>query len=383
MRHTWLPVAAALVVIGCGPPTPEQEAGKFLSSLASCISENREDILAEFVASDEPTDPENYMDTCGVDFSTLTPEAQKKVEDAGKRIAAKVLPALLGSAWVSAFQEGGDSEPDLTGVLDSLTEALEEESERQLTAAVLGPGVLDALTEALEEESERPAIAAALAPDRSVVVLSSEWYSLDRPRCPDCSGKGPAARAWAAARTAAPETEPVPDPKCGYGSYPPCNSPSGEPPTDRGAWRTSRTTNPIDDSATVVATLSASQGVGGFGDDPIRLVARCQSNKTEVYFNWHDFLGDDTNDVYSDKKRVTYRFPPADATTELWGISTDNDSTFVARAIPFLRTLVESDQLVIRTTPYGESPTTATFDLTGARGAIEPIAETCSWALPE
>ena len=156
-----------------------------------------------------------------------------------------------------------------------------------------------------------------------------------------------------------------------------------EPLVDEGDWRTSQTTNPIDDSATVVAILEASQGVGGFNDDPIRLVARCQSNKTEVYFNWHDFLGDDTNDVYSDRKRVTYRFPPADATTELWGISTDNDATFAARPIPFLRTLVESDQLVMQTTPYGESPTTATFDLTGARDAIEPIAETCSWALPE
>ena len=28
---------------------------------------------------------------------------------------------------------------------------------------------------------------------------SSGWYSLDRPGCVDCSGKGPAARAWAAA----------------------------------------------------------------------------------------------------------------------------------------------------------------------------------------
>ena len=80
--------------------------------------------------------------------------------------------------------------------------------------------------------------------------------------------------------------------------------------------------------------------------DPIQVIARCQSNKTEVYISWHDFLGDDTpTDVYSEQKRVTYRFPPADATTELWGISTDNVATFVAQPIPFLRTLVASDQL--------------------------------------
>ena len=120
----------ALLVMGCGPQTPEQEAGSFFSSLASCIRENRDDLLAEFATSAEPTDPENYMDTCGADFSSLTPEAREKVEDAGKRIMAKVLPILLGSALLTAFQGVEDSKPDLTGVLDTMTEALEEESER-------------------------------------------------------------------------------------------------------------------------------------------------------------------------------------------------------------------------------------------------------------
>ena len=37
-------------------------------------------------------------------------------------------------------------------------------------------------------------------PASSSVEVSSLWYSLDRPGCVDCSGKGPAARAWAEAR---------------------------------------------------------------------------------------------------------------------------------------------------------------------------------------
>ncbi len=98
-----------------------------------------------------------------------------------------------------------------------------------------------------------------------------------------------------------------------------------------------------------------------------------------MYVNWHDYLGDDTNEVYSDRKRVTYRFPPADAVTELWGISTDNDATFVASPIPFLRTLVKSDRLVMQTTPYGESPSTAVFELAGAPVAIARVAEECHW----
>ena len=155
--------------------------------------------------------------------------------------------------------------------------------------------------------------------------------------------------------------------------------PAPGPESDDGSWATRETTNPLDDTTTVVAILSAAQGVGGFGSDPFSLVARCQSDKTEVYVNWHDYLGDDTNDVYSDRKRVTYRFPPADAVTELWNISTDNNATFVARPILFLRTLAKSDRLVMQTTPYGESPSTAVFELDGAPVAIARIAEGCHW----
>ena len=153
-------------------------------------------------------------------------------------------------------------------------------------------------------------------------------------------------------------------------------------PADNGDWIVNRSTNPFDDSTTVVSILPATEGVGSFNSDPIALVARCQSNITEVYVNWHDFLGDDDlRDVRSPRKRVMYRFPPAAATTELWGVSTDNETTFVAHPIPFLRTLVASERLVMQTTPHGESPTLAVFDLAAGRAAIEPISDTCNWIL--
>lgn len=153
------------------------------------------------------------------------------------------------------------------------------------------------------------------------------------------------------------------------------------PEPDRGGWSISRRTNPLDDSETVVAMLSASEGTGGLLGEPVRLIARCQSNRTEFYVNWQDYLGDDDNDVRATGKRVTYRFPPAEARTEMWNVSTDNDSTFVARAIPFLRVLVENERLVMQTTPYNEAPTTAIFELKGARRVLEPLAETCNWIL--
>ena len=140
-------------------------------------------------------------------------------------------------------------------------------------------------------------------------------------------------------------------------------------------WRVSRSTNPLDDSTTVAALLDAVQGTGGlFREEPVRLIARCRSNRTEAYIVWHDFLG-------LDDQRVTYRFPPAAAQTESWGLSTDNDSTFVRRAIPFLRIAAESARLVVQTVPYGEAPVTAIFNLAGAENALAQIAETCEWTL--
>lgn len=153
------------------------------------------------------------------------------------------------------------------------------------------------------------------------------------------------------------------------------------PPPDVGDWVVNESTNPLDDTTTVVAGLDAAEGLGGILQEKIQLVVRCQSNRTEAFITWHDYLGNDTDSLRSERKRVTYRFPPADATTELWGVSTDNDATFVENPIPFVRQLAVSDRLVTQTTPYGEPPRTAIFDLTGARAALEPISETCEWIL--
>ena len=142
----------------------------------------------------------------------------------------------------------------------------------------------------------------------------------------------------------------------------------------QGRWRTVQTTDPIDDSKLADALIEASQGIGLTGT-PIRLIARCRANQTEVYINWYDYLGNTT------RQRVTYRFPPAVAETELWNLSTDHVGTFVAQPIAFLRRLAVNERLVVRTTPYNEAPKTAIFDLTGAQEALEPVAKTCQWIL--
>ncbi|WP_088624665.1 type VI secretion system-associated protein TagO [Oceanicola sp. 22II-s10i] len=145
-------------------------------------------------------------------------------------------------------------------------------------------------------------------------------------------------------------------------------------------WRTSRETNPLDDSTTVFLALTATSGQSRWGE-PITLVARCKSNKTELYVNWGDYLGDDSRDVYSEWKYVNVRVGEAPMRTEKWGVSTDRKAAFAPGwAGNFLKELLDQDRLVLQTTPYGENPSLAVFDITGLRSVLGLLAETCNWS---
>lgn len=151
--------------------------------------------------------------------------------------------------------------------------------------------------------------------------------------------------------------------------------------SDETEWLITDNTNPVDDSKTRRATLIADQGTSSMGD-PVSLTIRCQSNKTEMFVNWNDYLGDDSHDVYDDWKRVTVRVGEAKAIDQRWSISTDSKATFApGSAVNLIKQMVKADRLVLRTTPYNENPVTAVFLLKGIEGAIGPIAEECGWKL--
>jgi len=159
------------------------------------------------------------------------------------------------------------------------------------------------------------------------------------------------------------------------------NTPAAEPvPSDGvGKWRVSRTKNPIDDSETVVLSLTADEGHSTWGT-PITFIARCMSNKTEAYIAWNDYLGDDSHDVYSDWKRVTIRIGDDKAKEQRWNLSTDSKATFApAWAGDLLNAMAKADHFLAQVTPYNESPVTAQFDTSGLANALKPLAEVCHW----
>jgi len=147
-----------------------------------------------------------------------------------------------------------------------------------------------------------------------------------------------------------------------------------------GAWRLRTSDNPLDDTKIVTVSLASKPGASRNGD-PILFVGRCKSNKTEVFVDWGEYLGDDSRDVYAAWKNVTIRIGKAPARDERWGISTDRKATFAPNwPGKLLKDLLDQDRLVLQTTPYGENPTTAIFDVSGLRNVLGELAQTCGWS---
>ena len=152
-----------------------------------------------------------------------------------------------------------------------------------------------------------------------------------------------------------------------------------------GKWLVEETSNPIDDTRTVMLLLTAEPNSSStrMGERPI-LVARCRSNTTELYINWGQYVGDDSSNVYDEWKYVTIRVGSNEAQRQRWGVSTSRDATFAPNwAGSLLREMTTDTTFVARTTPYGENPMTAIFDTTGLSEALLPLMDTCGWSLGE
>ena len=149
-----------------------------------------------------------------------------------------------------------------------------------------------------------------------------------------------------------------------------------------GKWKVVRSTNPIDDTPTVVLSLVADEGRNQW-NRPISFIARCQSDTTEAYAVWNTYVGDDSSSVYDEWKYVEVRLGDGKAVRQRWEVSTDNEATFVPGwAGAFLKDMLGSGSMVLRVTPYGENPITAVFDTSGLDAVLPELAETCNWQVP-
>lgn len=147
-------------------------------------------------------------------------------------------------------------------------------------------------------------------------------------------------------------------------------APTATPP---GKWSVSDTTNPIDDSRTVVISVEADSPRTGLRRLKPDLVIRCSSNRTEAYISWHNFIN-------TDGATVTTRIGDAAAIRNHWQTSTDHEATFFPGSpISVIKSMLGQRKFIAQVTPYSESPVTAIFDITGIEKAIEPLRKTCGW----
>lgn len=144
----------------------------------------------------------------------------------------------------------------------------------------------------------------------------------------------------------------------------------------KGKWRVSSSTSPVDDSKTVVLRLNANNSVSNAYKTSIpTLILRCQERDTEAYVTYEMFI--DTEEAW-----VTYRFDKNKAEEGTWGVSSDHEALFIPRAISFIKTLLQSETLFVRVTPYGEGPVSVSFDLRGLSQVIGPLQAACGWTTP-
>ncbi|QKV20190.1 type VI secretion system-associated protein TagO [Oricola thermophila] len=146
-------------------------------------------------------------------------------------------------------------------------------------------------------------------------------------------------------------------------------------------WDVTKETSKLTDHVNVFLSVK-SQGVVNCGwnnGDHIRLLVRCVENTTALIFHTGCHM---TSSDYNDYGNITYRLDSDKAQTVRGYESTNNRSLGLwtgSRSIPVIKQMFGKSVMVVRMTPFGENPFTATFNITGLEEAIAPLREACHW----
>lgn len=150
--------------------------------------------------------------------------------------------------------------------------------------------------------------------------------------------------------------------------------------TQASNWEIREAVSKIDDSKTVVLHTTSKETVSKQygGRDTADLYIRCSEGKTSLYFVLAGNFLADTEDY----GQVTYRVDNKKARTYSFSSSTDNKALGQwsgQYAVPVVKHLLDAQQVIVRITPYNESPVTVTFPVSGLRQAIVPLQAACKW----
>lgn len=139
-----------------------------------------------------------------------------------------------------------------------------------------------------------------------------------------------------------------------------------QPTKMRQNWEMSSSKSEIDDTIgyTIICDAEAPVSKRNLIKGIPHFVIRYKEGRTTAHISYPFFLS-------NQKMPVTIRFDSDEAITDDWDISTSNDAVFMPYPIADLLQMIEdSKKMVVRLTPFGESPVTSTFKISGFRSIV-------------
>ncbi|MDF0602583.1 type VI secretion system-associated protein TagO [Psychromarinibacter sp. C21-152] len=148
-----------------------------------------------------------------------------------------------------------------------------------------------------------------------------------------------------------------------------------------GDWMVRTETSEFTDTTNVYLTVESEEPLrcNMFGTPQhANLILRCLEDTTSLFIATDCHL----TSGHGGYGQVEYRIDDRPAVSKGFDASTSNNSLGLwngGRSIPLVKELLGAERLLVRFTPFNESPATARFDITGLEQAIAPLREACHW----
>ncbi|MFN8683759.1 type VI secretion system-associated protein TagO [Paracoccus sp. P2] len=125
----------------------------------------------------------------------------------------------------------------------------------------------------------------------------------------------------------------------------------------------------------LIVMSSNKQGTGYGSSDNGSLLLRCMKNKTNVLINFASYT--------SDAQAVKYRLDDGPVKTIRMETLKGGEGLGVwsgGQSIPFIKGLLDKKKLVVAYESYSNADVEFSFDVSGLRGKLGPLAESCGWS---
>ncbi|WP_312619033.1 type VI secretion system-associated protein TagO [Agrobacterium pusense] len=158
-------------------------------------------------------------------------------------------------------------------------------------------------------------------------------------------------------------------------------APKTETQAPKGQWQVSTETSKMTDQKSVFLSVESEEVIdcGWNKGAKISMHLRCQEDSTDLFFVTDCHM---TSGAYSSYGDIDYRVDTEKAKKVSGSASTDNKALGLwggGKSIPVIKQMIGKEKIVVRMTPYSESPFTATFNIAGLAEAVKPLREECRW----